>query len=207
MSSAKERYRFKKWQFYRFKSKRPLAERLRLRNKWWNLWKEAKEETQAKGLVTSKKGVDFIKDYEAFHANQYDDGVGVATIGYGTTESDVKPLPSHVTKAQAESLLARALAARYEPAVNAANKRYGLNLNQNEFDALVSFVYNLGPGSVGQASRFNTLQKALASKNRQRIAEALPLYSNPGSSVHAGLLKRRKAERNMFLNGTYDSSH
>lgn len=207
MPSAKERYRYNKWKFYRFKSKRPLVERLKLRKKWWNLWKEAEAESKARGLTTSTKGVDFIKDYEAYHATRYNDGTGVATVGYGTTESDVKPLPARVSKEGAQALLAQALGGKYGPAVNAADKRYGLNLKQHEFDALVSFVYNLGSGSVGSARGFNTLQKALASKDRKAIADAFLLYTNPGSSVHAGLLKRRQAERRMFLDGVYDSSH
>jgi lysozyme len=207
MTTAKERYRLNKWRFYRFKSKRPLAELVKLRKKWWRLYQEARAEANPVGLATSTKGVDFIKSYEGFYPNRYNDGVGVQTIGYGTTESDVKPLPLHVTKAEAEKLLARALSGQYETAVRDASKKYGLKLNQHEFDALVSFVYNLGPGSVGTTSGFSTLQKALRSKNRQAIGDALLLYSNPGSSVHAGLLKRRRAERAMFLDGVYDSSH
>lgn len=144
-----------------------------------------------------------IKELEGFSPYAYDDGVGVRTIGYGTTSADVSPLPKRVSFEEGEKILKKALKEKYEPAVKAAEARYGTKFSQAEFDALVSFVYNLGPGAVGTAKGFNTLQGALASKNRPAIANALLLYSNPGTSVHAGLLRRRKAEKELFLNGKY----
>ena len=200
MPSSQETYRRKKWEFYRYKSKRPLKERLALRSKWWKLWQEAR----AKNVSgTSQKAIDMIKAFEGFSPYAYDDGVGVSTIGYGTTSADVSPLPKRVSFEEGEKILKKALKEKYEPDVKAAEARYGIKFSQAEFDALVSFVYNLGPGAVGTAKGFSTLQGALASKNRPAIANALLLYTNPGTSVHAGLLRRRKAEKELFLNGKY----
>ena len=199
MTKAQEKYRLDKWRWYRFKSKRPLAERLQLRKKWWSLYRKAKDQ-KPPVLKTSEAGIALIKEFEGFYSNRYDDGVGVQTIGYGTTTADVNPLPAYVNREQADAILRKGLANSYEPAVRAADARYGLKLTQNEFDALVSFVYNLGPGAVGMASGFETLQRSLKSKDRRAIADALLLYSNPNSpAVHAGLLRRRKAERLLFL--------
>lgn len=204
--SPQEKYRLAKWRFYKNKSRRPKAERLSLRKKWWALYEAAKrtrlrKEADAKKIThTSEAGIALIKEFEGFFSNRYDDGVGVQTIGYGTTTADIKPLPTHVTQPEAEALLRKSLADKYEPAVRAAEAKYGTKFTQNEFDALVSFVYNLGPGALALSSGFETLQRALKSKDRKAIADAFLLYSNPNSpAVHVGLLRRRKAERLLFL--------
>lgn len=146
-------------------------------------------------MHTSPAGIALIKEYEGFYPDRYDDGTGTRTIGYGTTDADIKPLPLHVTKAQATNLLKRGLAATYEPAVNALQ----LGLNQYQFDALVSFAYNLGPHAFTTAPGFQSLQHAVRVRDLPMIARALLLYDNPGTSVHAGLAKRRKAEHDLFL--------
>jgi lysozyme len=144
---------------------------------------------------TSEAGVRFIMECEGFSAVRYDDGVGVQTIGFGTTNADVHPLPARITREGAEALLRRALATKYEPAVEAL----GLTLTQGQYDALVSFAYNLGPAAFTTAPNFQTLQRAVRAKDVAAIARCLPLYSDPGTpSVHAGLLARRKAEQAMM---------
>jgi len=85
-----------------------------------------------------------IERFEGFVGHQYNDGTGVMTIGYGTTSADVSPLPRFLTQAQAEQLLREKLARKYEPAVNGL----GVPLTQNQFDALISLVYNCGPGAM-----------------------------------------------------------
>lgn len=152
---------------------------------------------------TSDAGVEFIKALEGFEPVGYDDGVGVWTIGYGTTSSDVAPLPKRVTRDEAEEILREALRTKYEPAVREAIKTYGLaGVSQKRFDALVSFVYNLGVGALKPSTPdFETLHRALRSGDWRAIGDALLLYSNPGTPVHEGLLTRRKAERRMILAG------
>lgn len=161
-------------------------------------WKPKPEPTpQPTEKHISEQGIEFIKEFEGFRATRYDDGVGVQTIGYGTTSADVSPLPARVTRTEADQILRRALREKYEPAI----AKIPMSFTQHEYDALVSFVYNLGPGAVGGASGFNTLQRAIANKDRAAIADALLLYTNPGTSVHAGLIRRRRAERDLFLYG------
>ncbi len=165
----------------------------------------AKRVVKRHGTVTktSDAGVELIKRFEGFAAEGYDDGVGVWTIGFGTTSSDVSPLPKRVTMAQAEEILREALRTKYEPAVRDAIKRYGLTgVSSKRFDALVSFVYNLGAGALKpETPNFETLHRALRSGDWRAIADALPLYCNPGTPVHDGLLARRRAERRMILAG------
>lgn len=166
-------------------------------------------------MKLSASGLDFIKRYEGFVDHVYDDGRGVRTIGYGTTEADVDPLPHHVTEPQAARLLARRLEQKYEPVIRALF-RHGLPFNQHRYDALVSFIYNLGPGAVPRRGDerweitpdFETLGHAIvataahprSSRHLRAIADALLLYSNPRDpAVHAGLLRRREDERELFL--------
>lgn len=77
-------------------------------------------------------------------------------------------------------------------------REYGLNLNQGQYDALVSVVYNLGPG-VLNADR--SLGGALRRHNMQAAADAILLYDKAGGRTLPGLTRRRRAERAMFLAG------
>lgn len=156
----------------------------------------------------SATGLALIIAFEGFSSTVYDDGVGVRTIGYGTTAAD-GPLPSHLTEPQARALLVKRLDRRYEPPIRelfaAPGPLHGL-YNQHRYDALVSLVYNLGPGAVPQAPRFavspdfGTLGRAIVRRDLRGVADALPLYSNPHDpAVHEGLLRRRHAEAALFL--------
>ncbi|MGN6189751.1 MAG: glycoside hydrolase family protein [Conexibacter sp.] len=148
-------------------------------------------------LRLSPAGLRFIKRFEGFRPTVYNDGRGVPTIGYGETHP---PLPRRISEPEAARLLARRLDQDYEPAVRALFRRGGLPFNQNRYDALVSFAYNLGPASVQGVSGFETIGRAIRARNLNAIAEAMPLYSNPHDpNVHEGLLRRRKAEARLFL--------
>lgn len=143
-------------------------------------------------LSISENGLRLIEEFEGFRADQYNDGTGVMTIGYGTTSADINPLPQHVNQEEAEQLLKAELAEKYEPAVRAV----GVPLNQNQFDALTSFVYNLGPGIL---SPQHTIGALLRARDYTGAANALLIYDDPGTNVTAGLLARRNAERKLFL--------
>ncbi|MDP9117897.1 MAG: lysozyme [Actinomycetota bacterium] len=139
--------------------------------------------------VVSVNGVNFIKAFEGFSSAPYDDGTGVWTIGYGHIEG-VTPSSPHITEPQASALLQRDLDRSYCPAVNALH----VKLTQNQFDALTSFVYNLGVGSmqwdVGRDVRAGQFRWA---------ADAMLQYDHAGGRVFAGLTRRRHAERALFL--------
>lgn len=201
---ARERYRHAKWKWYKTRSKRPEAELLALRKKWWGLYAEAhalrlrrdKQIAEA-GYHIGAAGVALIKEFEGFpyEGRPYRDAVGVWTIGYGHTEG-VGPNSARLTEPQAAKLLADDLDKKYAPFVVKYLKKYDYHPNQNQFDALVSFCYNLGPGYF---ERGRTMGDALASKDKQRIADAFLPYDKAGGRALPGLTRRRKAERALFL--------
>jgi lysozyme len=141
----------------------------------------------------SERGIALITSFEGYSARPYGPPQDVWTIGYGHTEG-VGPRSGPLTRAQAIKLLRHDLAVKYEPPVQYWQKH--LNLNQNEFDALVSACYNLGSGIFNAGK---TMGGALRSGNRRRIADAFLVYDMPGSIFHAGLRRRRLAERALFL--------
>lgn len=142
-------------------------------------------------MRTSARGLHLIEGFEGFSSVIYHDSVGVATIGYGTTGADVSPLPSHLTQSQAQALLAMKLNEKYEPAVN----RVGVPLNQNQFDALVSLAYNLGPGVMGPGY---TIYADLKARNYAGASADFMHYTHAGGQVLQGLVNRRAAERKLF---------
>lgn len=135
-------------------------------------------------MKTSKNGLDLIKKFEGCVLTAYKCPAGVWTIGYGHT-AGVKEGQT-ITKAKALSLLKKDLEI-YE---NHVKRIVKLELNQNQFDALVSFCYNCGAGCL------TTLTKG---RSIEQIADAIPLYNKAGGWVLAGLVKRRDAERELFL--------
>lgn len=135
-------------------------------------------------MKTSQNGIDLIKQFEGCRLTAYRCPAGVWTIGYGHTEN-VKEGQT-ITQIFAETLLREDLT-KYEQKVAKYN-RYCWN--QNEFDALVSFAYNLG--SIDQLTANGT-------RSREVIAEKMLLYNKAGGKVLNGLRKRREAERKLFL--------
>lgn len=137
----------------------------------------------------SQRGKDLIKNFEGFRAQAYKALITEPyyTIGYGHYGPDVK-FSQVITKRQAEEMLDLDLA-RFVAAVNRYDYKY--NFNQNEFDALVSFTYNLGEGCLDQVTANGTRTKA-------QIAEKMLLYYNAGGKKITGLVNRRKAEHDLF---------
>ena len=136
-------------------------------------------------MKTSQNGIDLIKSFEGCRLTAYRCPAGVPTIGYGHT-AGVR-MGQKITQQQAETYLGQDLE-KYEKNVAKYEDKY--KWNQNEFDAMVSFAYNLG--SIDQLTANGTRSKAV-------IAEKILLYNKAGGKVLAGLTKRRKAERDLFL--------
>jgi GH24 family phage-related lysozyme (muramidase) len=132
----------------------------------------------------SNNGLNIIKHFEGCRLTAYLCPAGVPTIGYGHT-AGVK-LGMKITQAQADEYLKQDMKI-YEDHVNRIVKH---KLTQNQFDALVSFCYNCGAGN---------LQKLVKNRTLQQIADTLPLYNKGGGKVLAGLVRRRKMERELFL--------
>lgn len=140
----------------------------------------------------SPSGTQFIAEFEGCVLHAYWDATGrVWTIGYGHTEN-VKQGDTLPSKAAALALLKRDLDKKYAPFV----ARLGLPLNQHQFDALVSFVYNLGPGVL---ERGHTMGDALARHDWGAAADAFLLYDKSGGQRLVGLTRRRAAERAVFM--------
>ena len=136
-------------------------------------------------MKTSENGINLIKKLEGLRLAAYQCAAGVWTIGYGHT-SGVQAT-NVITQEKAEEYLKTDLE-KYEKNVEKYNAKY--SWNQNEFDALVSFAYNIG-----------SIDKLTANGTRERstIAEKMLLYNKAGGEELAGLTKRRKAEQELFL--------
>lgn len=137
-------------------------------------------------MEIGQAGIDLIKQYEGCRLTAYKCPAGVWTIGYGHTGSDVKDGLT-ITPVKAEQLL-KADLAKFEKHVQNFDSKY--HWNQNEFDALVSFAFNVG--SINQLTANKTRTKA-------QIAQAMLLYNKAAGKVLPGLTKRRQAERQLFL--------
>lgn len=138
------------------------------------------------GLKTGQAGLNLIKQFEGCRLTAYKCPAGVLTIGYGHT-AGVKSGQT-ITQAQADKMLVDDVE-RFERNVNKYYDKY--RWNQNEFDALVSFAFNLG--SIDQLTAGGT-------RNREVIAEKMLQYNKAGGKVLAGLTRRRQAEKELFLN-------
>ena len=139
-------------------------------------------------MNTGNEGIKLIKNYEGCRLTAYQCSAGVWTIGWGHTgKVDGKAVCKgmKITQEKADALLVSDLVV-YENHVNALKRKF----NQNEFDAMVSFTYNCGQGS---------LQTLCKNRSSKQIAEALLKYNKAGGKELAGLTKRRKAERELFL--------
>jgi len=138
----------------------------------------------------SDKGVELIAKYEGCRLEAYLCPAGVWTIGYGHTAGVEKgqTLPS---KEAAKALLKEDLK-KYGGYVNDCVRKglIGFQLTQNQFDALTSFCYNCGNGS---------LRKLVTGRSAAEVADKLLLYNKGGGKVLPGLTKRREEERAVFL--------
>ncbi|WP_096149948.1 lysozyme [Enterobacter asburiae] len=145
-------------------------------------------------MQTSEKGIALIKQFEGCKLTAYQDSVGVWTIGYGWTQPvDGKPIRAGMTIKQetAERLLKTGLV-RYESDVSRLVK---VGLTQGQFDALVSFTYNLGARSLSTS----TLLRKLNAGDYAGAADEFLRWNKAGGKVLNGLTRRREAERALFL--------
>lgn len=140
-------------------------------------------------MKISKQGIELIKKYEGLRLKAYKCPSNIWTIGYGHTKNVVKGM--YITGKQAESFLKDDLKV-FEEAVNSYVK---VELNQNQFDALVSFSFNCGTGSLKKS----TLLKKLNNKNYEEAANEFLRWNKSNGIVLEGLVKRRKEERELFL--------
>ena len=140
-------------------------------------------------MKTSSKGIALIKEFEGLRLKAYKCPGGVWTIGYGHT-AGVKP-GIVITEAQAEQFLKEDLIT-FEKAVNTQN----LSLNQNQFDALVSFTYNVGTGNFSSST---LLRKVRANPLDNSIMDEFLRWVYSKGRVLPGLQHRRLAEMKLYF--------
>jgi GH24 family phage-related lysozyme (muramidase) len=172
----------------------------------WRVWRRGARQASPRRTRTSARGIELIASFEGSRAEPYDDPVGLATVGYGhliarrsVDAADGRArwvagqaVPGRLTEPEARRLLAHDLAATYEPSVAALE----LPLRQPQFDALVSFVYNLGPGAIGAGTGIG---KALRARDWATAADEMLRWDKAGGHTLPGLTRRRRAERELFL--------
>lgn len=143
-------------------------------------------------MKTSANGINLICGFEGLELKAYDDGVGVWTIGYGTTiVNGIKVKKGDTcTVEQAKSYMAQDLK-KFESAVDTSVK---VTITQNQFDALVSLAYNIGTG----AFKSSTLLKKLNAKDYKGAAAQFDRWNRAGGKVMQGLVNRRAKERKLF---------
>jgi lysozyme len=144
-------------------------------------------------MKTSQKGINLIVSFEGFSPKPYLDSAGIPTIGYGNTYypggKKVTMEDPAITKEQGVELFATVLPT-YEKIVNSKVK---IELNQNQFDALVSHAYNTG----GSETLFSLINERAADLEIQNWFTRR--YISAGGKVLSGLIRRRKMEADLFF--------
>ena len=140
-------------------------------------------------MKASEKGLALIRSFEGLRLLAYKDLGGVVTIGFGTTKG-VK-MGDTITRDEADRLLCED-AQRFADHIDAVVK---VPLNQNQIDALVAFVYNIGPAAFGKSTMLKLINQGLI----EDAANQFLRWNRAGGQVLAGLTRRRIAERELFL--------
>lgn len=133
-------------------------------------------------------GLGLIKHFEGVRTEAYQDSVGVWTIGYGSTKG-VKP-GQRISLEKANSLLEKDIADH----AAAVDRLVKVDLNQDQYDALVSFTFNLGEGNLAKS----TLLKKLNAGDYKGASKEFIRWNKAGGKVLKGLTRRRMAEAELF---------
>ena len=140
-------------------------------------------------MQIGSKGLDLIKHFEGCELQAYKCPAGVWTIGYGHIKGVSEGMT--ITQDEAEQMLIDEMA-EYEGYVN---KLVTVELNQNQFDAMVSWVYNLGGGNLSAS----TLLKVLNAGDYAGVPAQMMRWNKAGGKVLEGLTRRRQAEADLFV--------
>ena len=148
----------------------------------------------ASSYKPSQDAIALIKKFEGLRLKAYKDSVGIWTVGYGTTQINGFPVTETtvINTAEAERQLMQFLNETAAPSVYRNCKSL---ITQSMFDAMCSFVYNLGSGTYAKS----TLLKELNASKYQESANLFPDYNKAGGQVSEGLTRRRLAEMELFL--------
>ena len=135
-------------------------------------------------MTIDQAGLEFIKGFEGFSASVYKDVAGKETIGIGHLVKPTESFPGSITLNQAEQLLWDDL----EPVETALQRLVPAECTQNQWNALASFAFNLGVGS---------LQTMLA-HGWSEVPSQILRWTHAGGKEVAGLVRRRQAEAALF---------
>jgi len=141
-------------------------------------------------LKISQEGISLIKKFEGCELTAYQCSAGVWTIGYGHTKGIEEGM--EITQQEAEDMLVEELH-EYE---NYINDNVTAPLSQNQFDAMVSWVYNLGPANL----KASTLLKVLNAGDYDGVPAQIKRWNKAGGVTLDGLIRRREAESLLFQN-------
>lgn len=142
-------------------------------------------------MKTSQQGLDLIKKFEGYSDKEYICPAGKATIGYGHVILPSDNFPSFITKKEAENLLKKDL----EPRENSLNRFLKVNIKQNQFDALISLIYNIGIENF----RKSTLLKFINDRLFDKVPDQFRRWKYINKVESKGLLNRREAEIKLWL--------
>ena len=140
--------------------------------------------------------VSFIKSFEGFEPNVYEDKLvpGTYSIGYGFV-CGKDDFPDGITEAEAEKQMTDYLDTKVVPVLNSFVSENGITLSQNQYDALVSFTYNLGTGWMNDGYRiYRYLKAGVSNYTDAQIADAIGVCGHAGGVAVEGLIARMRAE-------------
>ena len=146
-------------------------------------------------MKVSDKCINTIKHHEGFVRKPYQDPIGLWTVGVGHLIGDGKKLPKEwnkeFTDEEVDNILCEDLE-RFEIGIQRLTK---VSLTQSQFDALVSFSFNVGLGNF----QSSTLRSKLNRGDYEGASNEFPKWRKAGGKILKGLVKRRADERNLFL--------
>ncbi len=141
-------------------------------------------------MEISQEGLSLIKKFEGCKLESYQCAAGVWTIGYGSTSGISEGM--EISQQRAEALLLEDVAV-FEEAVN---KAVEVPLEQYEFDALVSWTFNLGPANLNSS----TMLKVLNENKKNEVPAQMRRWNKANGETLQGLIRRREAESLLFQN-------
>lgn len=145
---------------------------------------------------TSKKGIEIIKKFEGFRSKPYRCSAGVPTIGYGATyypNGQKVKLSDPAIDEKHASILLEAMLIPYEKAVDSFCRD---DINQNQFDSLVSFAYNVG---ISALKKSTLLKKVNINPKDKTILNEFAKWNKGGGKVIKGLVLRRSDEAKLYF--------
>jgi len=139
----------------------------------------------------TQEGLNLIKEFEGFEPTIYEDAAGYPTIGYGHLIRPGEKFPKRITKAQGEEILRQDVGVAERAVVRLINAP----LSDGQFDALVSFTFNLGAGALQRS----TLRRKVNREDHAHVPTEFMRWVWAGGRKLRGLIRRRSAEADLYL--------